>query len=229
VWCQDEAGPYQAIPQPGASWHPDGHPAAQPHAEVRGGTAKLLTLFRPATGAVRAKCVLSAPNAVLHPWRKDQLLQVLAELDQNPLPVRVPMAEDHLLLRTWQQWWWSSERPEAGPTPRDTGAMIWCASSSNTGSGRSPPRSRAPGSTWRRRCSASWSGAPSPVSSPSVRSNSSTGWSTRRPGGTVIPHRLSGMVRVGGDDASAHGCVVAAAQGRRFDMATQLPPDPLVA
>jgi hypothetical protein len=28
----------------------------------------LLTLFRPATDQVRAKGVLSAPNAILHPW-----------------------------------------------------------------------------------------------------------------------------------------------------------------
>src|SRR5262249_43969573 len=75
VWCQDEAGPYQAIPQPGATWHPAGHPTLQPHEYVRGGTAKLLTLFRPATGEVRAQGVLSAPNAVLHPWLKDQLSQ----------------------------------------------------------------------------------------------------------------------------------------------------------
>ena len=27
LWCQDEAGPYQAIPQPGASWQPEGKPA----------------------------------------------------------------------------------------------------------------------------------------------------------------------------------------------------------
>ena len=63
-WCQDEAGPYQAIPQPGQTWHPAGHPTSQPHEYVRGGTAKLLTLFRPATGEVRAQGVLSAPNAV---------------------------------------------------------------------------------------------------------------------------------------------------------------------
>src|SRR2546427_10135758 len=82
VWCQDEAGPYQAIPQPGASWQPQGHPATQPHEYERGGTAKLLTLFRPATGQVRAKGVLSAPNAVLHPWLKEQLTEVLAEIEQ---------------------------------------------------------------------------------------------------------------------------------------------------
>ena len=71
---QDEAGPYQAIPQPGASWQPEGHPAQQPHEYERGGTAKLLTLFRPATGTIRAKGVVSATNAVLHPWLKEQLL-----------------------------------------------------------------------------------------------------------------------------------------------------------
>ncbi len=66
---EDEAGPYQAIPQPGASWQPEGHPALQPHEYERGGTAKLLTLFRPATGQIRAKGVVSVTNAVLHPWR----------------------------------------------------------------------------------------------------------------------------------------------------------------
>jgi len=55
LWCQDEAGPYQAIPQPGASWQLIGQPLRQPHEYIRGGTAKLLTLFRPATGEVRAK------------------------------------------------------------------------------------------------------------------------------------------------------------------------------
>jgi hypothetical protein len=32
VWCQDEAGPYQAIPQPGARWMPKGAPGRRPHA-----------------------------------------------------------------------------------------------------------------------------------------------------------------------------------------------------
>jgi hypothetical protein len=50
VWCQDEAGPYRTIPQPGQSWRPEGKPVGQPHEYIRGGTAKLLTLFRPATG-----------------------------------------------------------------------------------------------------------------------------------------------------------------------------------
>src|SRR5437868_12613455 len=55
----------------------------QPHEYERGGTAKLLTLFRPATGHVRAKGVLSAPNAVLHPWLKEQLTEVLAEIEKK--------------------------------------------------------------------------------------------------------------------------------------------------
>jgi hypothetical protein len=80
VWCQDEAGPYQAVPQPGQSWRPTGKPVGQPHEYIRGGTAKLLTLFRPATGQVRAKGVTNAPNAVLHPWLQQELLHVLADL-----------------------------------------------------------------------------------------------------------------------------------------------------
>jgi len=31
LWCQDEAGPYQAIPQPGQSWQREGKPRCQPH------------------------------------------------------------------------------------------------------------------------------------------------------------------------------------------------------
>ncbi len=85
---------------------------------MRGGTAKLLTLFRPATGEVRAQGVLSAPNAVLHPWLKDHLSQVLAHLEAQPLPVRVPLPADHLLVRTWEHWWWSYERPKPAPALR---------------------------------------------------------------------------------------------------------------
>ena len=93
--CEDEAGPYQVIPQPGEDWHLEGKPTAQPHEYVRGGTAKLLTLFRPATGEVRAKGVLSAPNALLHPWLQEQLQRILDQLDVEPLPVGIPLPEDH--------------------------------------------------------------------------------------------------------------------------------------
>src|SRR6266849_2210395 len=70
---EDGAGPYQAIPQPGASWQPEGHPALQPHEYERGGTAKLLTLFRPATGEIHAKGVASVTNAVLHHYPSSPL------------------------------------------------------------------------------------------------------------------------------------------------------------
>jgi hypothetical protein len=74
---EDEAGPCQAIPQP------EGHPALQPHEYERGGTAKLLTLFRPATGEFRAKGVVSVTNTVLHPWLKGELGALLAELERS--------------------------------------------------------------------------------------------------------------------------------------------------
>ncbi len=87
VWCEDEAGPFQAVPHAGSSWRPAGHPARQPHEYVRGGTAKVLTLFRPADGRVRIDGTRTCPNAVLHPWLKRELAAVLAEL---PAPPRRP-------------------------------------------------------------------------------------------------------------------------------------------
>jgi hypothetical protein len=99
VWRQDEAGPYQAIPQPGASWAPVGEPARQPHEYVRGGTAKLLTLFRPATGELRAKGVTNAPNAVLHPWLQAELTEVLATL-----PPSDASEDERPSLARWETW-----------------------------------------------------------------------------------------------------------------------------
>jgi hypothetical protein len=115
LWCQDEAGPYQAIPHPGADWHRTGNPTRQPQ---RGGTAKVLTLFRPATGQVRARGVHSASHAVLHPWRKAELLGLLEHLAAPPLPVCVPLSKDHLVLRTGYRWWWSYEHPKPPPALR---------------------------------------------------------------------------------------------------------------
>jgi len=80
LWCQDEAGPYQAIPQAGPSWQPVGQPLHHPHEYVRGGTAKLLTLFRPATGEVRAQPVTQTTNALLHPWLMQEVAAILADL-----------------------------------------------------------------------------------------------------------------------------------------------------
>jgi hypothetical protein len=104
LWCQDEAGPYQAIPQPGASWQPVGDPARQPHEYIRGGTAKLLTLFCPTTGALRAEPVDSARNTVLHPWLQRELTAILATLP--PAPTEPTPG------RRWSDWDW---HPDAAP------------------------------------------------------------------------------------------------------------------
>ncbi len=104
VWCEDEAGPYQAIPQPGPSWQPEGKPARQPHEYVRGGTAKLLTLFRPATGEVRAEPVEHATNAVLHPWLKRELCEVLAQCPPSPQKSAPEPAPYWIRGRRWADW-----------------------------------------------------------------------------------------------------------------------------
>jgi hypothetical protein len=104
LWCEDEAGPYQAIPQPGPSWQPEGQPAHRPHEYVRGGTAKLLTLFRPATGAVRAQPVAHTPNAVLHPWVQQEIAAILADLP--PVP---DLAAPERQAAFW--WWGAGEAP----------------------------------------------------------------------------------------------------------------------
>jgi len=106
VWCQDEAGPYQTVPYPGASWRPEGEPLRQPHEYLRAGTAKLLTLFRPATGAVRATGVTSARNAVLHPWLQAELTPILAAL-----PVVPERETESSRMARWATW--------LGHEPRD--------------------------------------------------------------------------------------------------------------
>ena len=66
---------------------------------MRGGTAKLLTLFRPATGEVRAKGVTSAPNAVLHPWLQEELTQILMALPEPTMPT-----DQRPALAQWATW-----------------------------------------------------------------------------------------------------------------------------
>jgi hypothetical protein len=97
VWCEDEAGPFQAVPHAGASWRPEGDPARQPHQYVRGGTAKILTLFRPLDGRVRVEGATACPNAVLHPWLKRELAEILAELPSPP-----PTADPS--RAAWERW-----------------------------------------------------------------------------------------------------------------------------
>jgi len=79
-----------------------GQPAQRPHEYVRGGTAKLLTLFRPATGEGRACPVPRATNAILHPWLQQELAAILATLP----PPADPTAPERLAA-TWE-W---RERP----------------------------------------------------------------------------------------------------------------------
>jgi DDE superfamily endonuclease len=117
LWCQDEAGPYQTKPYPGESWQPAGMPARQAHEYVRDGTAKLLTLFRPATGAVRAKGVTSAPNAVLHPWLREELTAILATLPEVTTP-----EDQRPAAARWETWLGRSPRQ---PLPPLRLILIW--------------------------------------------------------------------------------------------------------
>jgi hypothetical protein len=96
VWAEDEAGPYQTKPRAGTSWQPMGRPARQPHEYVREGTAKLMTLFHPATGEVRVKGVPGTPNKVLHPWLQQEIEDVLKGL---PADSGLPVEPDK-----WLQW-----------------------------------------------------------------------------------------------------------------------------
>jgi transposase len=99
VWCEDEAGPFQAVPHAGVSWQPRGRPATQPHEYIRGGTTKILTLFHPASGQVRLHPAARGTNAVLHPWLREHLSAILAAL---PAP---KAALDPAVTRAaWMVW-----------------------------------------------------------------------------------------------------------------------------
>ena len=100
IWGQDEAGPFQTVPYPGTSWEPEEHPARQLHEYIRQGTAKLLTLFHPATGQVRVKGTRRSTNVVLQAWLKEELTAVLATL---PPPVLLSPAENRARWERWQE------------------------------------------------------------------------------------------------------------------------------
>ncbi len=101
VWGQDEAGPFQTEPYAAGSWAPETRPARYPHEHQRNGTAKLLTLFHPATGEVRVKGVTTTVNPVLHGWLKAQLTEVLAALPE--LPPTLSPEETQFLWAHWQE------------------------------------------------------------------------------------------------------------------------------
>ena len=98
VWTQDEAGPFQPKPYAGQAWHEPGQPRRQSREYLRQGTAKLLVLFHPASGRVRATGVRQCPNTVLHPWLKREFTAILAALPPGPAEGRVR----HRPL--WQRW-----------------------------------------------------------------------------------------------------------------------------
>ena len=103
VWTQDEAGPFQTVPMPGQSWHESSSGECREHRYVRNGTAKLLTLFCPSSGEVRAKGVTNCPNTVLHPWLRSELTKVLALLPPPP-PAPAVMPEPEVNRQQWAGW-----------------------------------------------------------------------------------------------------------------------------
>jgi len=100
VWTQDEAGPYPTIPYPGQHWQPEGAPGKHPHEYAKNGTAKMLTLFHPATGKVRVKGVTTCPNANLHEWLHQELTQILASV---PAPPELSPEEHRARWQRWQE------------------------------------------------------------------------------------------------------------------------------
>jgi hypothetical protein len=98
VWVEDEAGPYQTIPYEGESWQLESHPVHQPHEYIRNGTAKMLTLFHPATGQVRVKGVTHSTNAVLHPWIQEQVLEILKGLPEKSI------LDEETNRQLWTAW-----------------------------------------------------------------------------------------------------------------------------
>src|SRR3712207_6684411 len=122
VWCADEAGPFQAVPHPGSSWRPQGHPATLPHEYVRGGTCKVLTLFHPATGQVHRQPVGSCTNPVLHGWLKERLTAIVAALPTPAAPADAAAAR-----AAWETWQDGLAEPfplpEQLPPPR--ALLVW--------------------------------------------------------------------------------------------------------
>lgn len=99
VWCEDEAGPYQTVPYPGMNWQHRNRPQRQPHEYFQEGTAKLLTLFHPASGVVRVKGVTNSRNETLHAWLQAELTAILATLP-TPLPVQDATTN----RQQWERW-----------------------------------------------------------------------------------------------------------------------------
>jgi hypothetical protein len=94
------------MPYPGHSWQAHGSAQRQAHEYQRNGTAKLLTLFHPASGQLRAHGVRQCPNAVLHAWLKQEMTVVL-----STLPAPAPVADAVANRAQWQSWQLGLTRP----------------------------------------------------------------------------------------------------------------------
>src|SRR4051812_14560576 len=74
-------------------------PGPATHEYIRGGTTKILTLFHPASGQVRLQQAARGTNAVLHPWLREHLSEILAALPP-PAPSQDPAATQ----AAWAVW-----------------------------------------------------------------------------------------------------------------------------
>jgi hypothetical protein len=74
-----------------------------------------MTLFRPSPGTLNAKGVLSVTNAVLHPWLKEHLSEVLAEIEKKHPQEPLPPEEERPLSAQWKTWLWPQESAEGLP------------------------------------------------------------------------------------------------------------------
>jgi len=99
--CADQAGPFQTLAYPGKRWCKETKAVRIEHEYVRNGTAKLMTIFRPATGEVRVKGTRQCRNVELHPWMKRELTAIV-----KLLPVlndELDAEENRLQWQRWQQ------------------------------------------------------------------------------------------------------------------------------
>lgn len=98
MWVEDEAGPYQTVPYAGESGQPEGQPVHQPHEYIRNGTAKMLTMFHPVSGEVWVKEGTQSTNAILHPWIKAQVEDILTTLPEKPT------LDEEINCQAWKTW-----------------------------------------------------------------------------------------------------------------------------
>jgi hypothetical protein len=90
----------------------------QPHEYERGGTAKIMTLFRPSTGMLNAKGVLWVTNAILHPWLKEPLSAMLTTIEKAHPRAELPPEAERAPGAQWKSWLWPHETDKGLPPLR---------------------------------------------------------------------------------------------------------------